>query len=129
MSYAFQEGKLRPIKNPLEPFGSDITKAEQSYGFSGRALFLDWATGKFADEARLAIVGPAEGKDVPYRFCVEMTINNAIHDVWCEDFAALHEYLIYAAPLLTVLQKSAELDQLRDDHEPAKIKIQGRDGS
>jgi hypothetical protein len=97
-----------PIDNPL-PERADRNEARRGYSFRGYHRFGSTDLGRDGRidlwaENSLAVLGPVQAP-APYRFLCELTLNWNDMSVFCRDWAALHEYLNYAAPLVSVFQQ------------------------
>jgi hypothetical protein len=112
---AYSHGGLIPIESPLNVGDDgDIDKALRDYGFP----LHSWKFGVPESGDGFEVFGPAhfpEGR--PYQFVCEWTLSSTLQYIWCENWAELHHYLVWAAPLLQQFQMEIlveEVSALRD---------------
>jgi hypothetical protein len=101
--FVLESGQLKPIQCPVPASdGGFWEDALHDYGFPLPSEG-HWIAGTGGDG--LMILGPATmGQSPPYHFACDLTLNGYSMCVWCRGWAELHEYLNYAAPVISLLQ-------------------------
>lgn len=103
-AWLFENGELKSIPDLF----AEVAKEENDVY---RALGFDKKPDIFGTDGNwsVEIYGPTYGHE--YQWMAQWCIEGQIEYIWFRSFAQLHDYLIYAAPLINLLKQTRQLEE------------------